>query len=277
MAQTRPNFDPATGDDTSGALRKLDNNCNDLDTRVVAVKSTADAALPKTGGNIAGSLVVTGTITTGGILVTTASTLGIGAKGASGRVDIYPNTETTVGRASVLASGQLQLDGTLQSKGVVTRAGTGGAIGANVYNINWTNVASLYIDSAFIGNFNFATSDPRLKKAIVYLDSAADGDDDIEKVLAMKPCTWRYADIGLWHDDGVTRRSFLSPEMQDIDPMLAEGDRDAVNEDGTPAPLNLGLEAILSTVAGALRREIMLRRALEGRVSAMEAAGGARS
>jgi len=44
MPQSRPNFDPATGDDTSGALRKLDNNCNDLDTRLVAVKTTADGA-----------------------------------------------------------------------------------------------------------------------------------------------------------------------------------------------------------------------------------------
>lgn len=260
MALTRPDFNTSTGDDTTGALRKLDNNDVDLDSR----------KLDKSGGTVTGNLTINGQVTVGGTLVTPSAKLILGAKGASGSIDFYPNTDTTVGKASLTPAGQLQLDDSLRAKGIVTRAGSGGAVGGNVYNVNWTNVASLYIDSAFIGNFNFATSDPRLKQAIVYLDSAADGDSDIQKILAMKPCTWRYADIGLWHDDGITRRSFLSPEMQDIDPMLAEGDRNATNEDGTPAPLNLGLEAILSTVVGALRREIVLRQSLQTRLAALE-------
>lgn len=48
MAQQAVDFDPSTGDDTSGALRKLDNNIKDHETRLVAVKATADAAATKT-------------------------------------------------------------------------------------------------------------------------------------------------------------------------------------------------------------------------------------
>lgn len=256
----------------SAALAVLDDNCVTLAAAVDAARSVADLALPKTGGTVSGSLNVAGNVTVGGLMVTTGATLGIGAKGTSGRVDIYPNTDTTVGRASLLASGQLQLDGTTQSRGYIVRSGTGGAYGNNVFNINWGNNATLYIDNALIGTFAFATSDPRIKKDIVHLDSAQDGDADIERVLAMRPCTWTYDDIGLWHDDGITRRSFLSTEMQDIDPLLAPGDRNAVTEDGGIIPLNLNTDAILSTVVGALRREIALRRALEARLDALEAA-----
>jgi len=70
MTQTRPNFDPATGDDTSGALRKLDNNCVDLDTRVTAATSTANAAsaaataaMPKAGGAFTGAVSTNSGIT----------------------------------------------------------------------------------------------------------------------------------------------------------------------------------------------------------------------
>jgi hypothetical protein len=73
MAITRPNFDPAAGDDTSAALRKLDNNDVGLDARVTAAQAAADAAqgtanaasgtanaaMPKTGGGFSGPITVT--------------------------------------------------------------------------------------------------------------------------------------------------------------------------------------------------------------------------
>ncbi len=65
------------------------------------------------------------------------------------------------------------------------------------------------------------------------------------------PLRYLLQDTQLWEDDGTQYRSFLSPEMRNIDPLLAPGDRNAVNEDGIIQPLNLSNDAIVSVLWGA--------------------------
>ncbi|URL59632.1 hypothetical protein IM816_05915 [Luteibacter flocculans] len=86
MAQQAINFDPATGDDTSGALRKLDNNVNDHETRIVAVKATADGAA--------------GTAATAGTAANTANTA-LTATGWSAAVAPQINSIDGVNRSAI--------------------------------------------------------------------------------------------------------------------------------------------------------------------------------
>lgn len=248
-------------------------------------QTAASAALPKAGGTVTGSITQSGS---GVMIGYRMSPTGTGVYGSmvvnngtellflattinnvnGGFSTLRPLTinmatgETTVGHLFTASDG-------VKSTGYFTRTGTGGVYGGNRYNFNWNGNAEFFIDGTKIGNIAFATSDRRLKRDIQYLDSAAAGDEDIETVLAARPCTWYYRDIGIWKDDGVQRRSFVSDDMQDIKEILAPGDRHAENEFGI-IPLNLNTDAIISTLWGALRREIALRRELELRVAAIE-------
>lgn len=53
MAQQAINFDPATGDDTTGALRKADNNIKDLDGRLSALGNASSRNVGTTAGTVA--------------------------------------------------------------------------------------------------------------------------------------------------------------------------------------------------------------------------------
>ena len=68
MPQQSLDFNPSTGDDTTGALRKLDNNISDHETRISNISQTAAAAMPKAGGTFSGDVntqASNGQITTG--------------------------------------------------------------------------------------------------------------------------------------------------------------------------------------------------------------------
>lgn len=233
------------GDNPTAAFVKLAANDADLDGRV-------SAAMPKTGGTFTGNLQIQQS------LIATGTTLVLGATGAAGQIILRPTNSGSV-QAILGANGAFG-----------TTGGFGTAQGSNAFKIGWTGSAELYIDGTKIGNFAFATSDTRLKRDIVYVDSPEDGDADQKKVLAGRPVTWYQKATGIFGDDGIQRRSFLSPEMQDIDPILAPGDREAVTDDGGIIPLNLNNDAMVSVLWGALRREIQLRQALEERVAALE-------
>lgn len=60
MPQQPLDFNPSTGDDTTGAMRKLDNNVKDHEPRIVAAQAKADAALPKSSPSATGPLTVNG-------------------------------------------------------------------------------------------------------------------------------------------------------------------------------------------------------------------------
>lgn len=81
MAQQPINFDPATGDDTTGALRKADNNIKDLDGRLSALGNASSRNVGTSAGTVAagddsritGALPKSGGYMTGGIKTATSS------------------------------------------------------------------------------------------------------------------------------------------------------------------------------------------------------------
>jgi hypothetical protein len=254
MPQTRPNFDPATGDDTSGALRKLDNNCVDLDTRVAAAstaagsastaaaaaQTTANAAMPKSGGTFTGAVTMNGQLNATGTWI-------IGGTATFSSVPVF-------------SSG-------IQANGITTKLGTTGNYGANKYNFMWAaGVFALYIDSTGIGNVQFSTSDYRIKQEVEYVSGG-----DLDAVMAGKPCTWEFANVAVWTADGIRRRGFIAHELQAVDPLLASGVKDAVDEAGNIIIQQLDPIAISSKLWGALQEVETLRRDLAVRVAAVEA------
>lgn len=274
MAQQTVDFS-LPGDDTTGALRKLDNNVKDHETRLVAAQTaatnagtaatnagnaaaaaqttantantTASAAMPKAGGTFTGSVTFSGAVA----LASNVTTSGVNTWNI-GATCTFSSTPT-------FSSG-------IQTNGINTKLGTSGNYGANKYNFMWASGNfALYIDSTGIGNLQFSTSDYRIKKNVEYVTTG-----DLNDVLAGKPCTWEYRDIAVWTADGVRHRGFIAHELQDIDPLLATGLKDAVDADGNIIVQQLDPIALISKLWGALQEEAHLRMALEDRVAALE-------
>lgn len=155
--------------------------------------------------------------------------------------------------------------GFIQSTGIRSRNNV--AYGPNYITFEWTAGMRMWVDGSNVGTIA-TVSDPRIK----HLWETVDG-GDLADVLAVVPKTWRYRDIALWNDDGIRRRSFNSNELEDVDPLMVSGDRNAVNEfNGTPQPQNIDPLAVCSKLWGALREEAAARMALEDRLANLEAA-----
>lgn len=155
--------------------------------------------------------------------------------------------------------------GFIQSTGIRSRNNI--AFGPNYITFEWTAGMRMWVDGSNVGTIA-TVSDPRIKHLWETV-----GSGDLADVLAVVPKTWRYRDIALWSDDGIRRRSFNSNELEDVDPTLVSGDRNAVNEfNGTPQPQNIDPLAVCSKLWGALREEATARMALEDRLAVLEAA-----
>lgn len=155
--------------------------------------------------------------------------------------------------------------GFIQSTGIRSRNNI--AYGPNYITFEWTSGMRMWVDGMNVGTIA-TVSDPRIKHLWETV-----GPGDLADVLAVVPKTWRFRNIAIWSDDGVRRRSFNSNELEDVDPTLVSGDRDAVNEfNGTPQPQNIDPLAVCSKLWGALREEATARMALEERLAVLEAA-----
>lgn len=102
------------------------------------------------------------------------------------------------------------------------------------------------------------SSDYRLKENIAPIQGAA----DIVKV--MKPCTYTFKSDGSWHD------GFLAHELQEIHPRAVVGEKDAVDEDGTPIYQGVDYSKLTPILTAALQEALNKIDALEDRITAME-------
>lgn len=147
----------------------------------------------------------------------------------------------------------------IQSEGIRSRNNI--AYGPNYISFEWVAGMRMWVDGNDVGIIS-TVSDPRIK----HMWETVEG-GDLDDVLSVVPKTWRYKDISIWSDDGIRRRSFNSNDLEDIDPLLVSGDRNAVNKfNGTPQPQNIDPLAVCSKLWGALREEAFLRIELEDKL-----------
>jgi hypothetical protein len=144
--------------------------------------------------------------------------------------------------------------------GINTRPGSAGAYGANVFNINWTGSAQLWIDSTNIGTIT-VTSDYRIKKNIETSTTPA-----LERIAQIRPVTYEFADYQeLFKADGVAREGFIAHELAEVIPSAVEGEKDAEDQ-----IQSLKLDALCSVMVKAIQEQQTIINDLTARITALE-------
>ena len=146
-------------------------------------------------------------------------------------------------------------------KGYSTRNPLAGTYGGHYFNLIWDGThAGLYIDATLIGTFVF-TSDRRVKHSIESMPNGA-----LDRICNLRPVTYRFADIGIFKDDGLTRSGFIADEVAALIPSAVNGAADAVNDDGSIKPQSLDPLPLIAELVAAvqeLRAEVASLRAAQ--------------
>jgi hypothetical protein len=158
--------------------------------------------------------------------------------------------------ATVDGSGNLAVTGYVTSDSYTCRAGEGGTVRANQFNIDWTGNPEIWIDATKIGVITIA-SDYRIKENVTELPGMWD------QVKALRPISYTRKDNAelLSVADPAERWGFIAHELQEeLIPTAATGYKDAANEVQSPDVMTL-----LAVTTKALQ-EVMVRiEALEAR------------
>lgn len=107
----------------------------------------------------------------------------------------------------------------IAGSGYATRAGLGGALGGNNFNINWTGTAQLWIDATNIGTISI-TSDYRIKKDVTEAPPALD------EILRWRPITYTGKEWGIFPETDYVRHSFIAHELQAVSSDCVIGEKD---------------------------------------------------
>lgn len=145
------------------------------------------------------------------------------------------------------------------------RPGSGGSIGTSSFNINWSSGAAyLWIDTTNCGQITL-TSDYRIKQHVANIAAGA-----LDRVLQLRPISYRYKNIDLWSDDGKEREGFIAHELAEVVPGSVNGTKDAVTESGGIQPQTLDLSSLVAVLTAAMQELTAEVRGLADRVATLE-------
>ena len=141
--------------------------------------------------------------------------------------------------------------------GYLCRSGQTGSFGANNFNLYYTGSnVSLYIDATFIGTIS-TTSDARVKHAVRSLP-----DDALDRVMKLRPVSYRFKDTGIFQDDGIAREGLIAQEVEAVIPSGVSGDE---TKSLNPLPL-------IALTVKAVQEMLHRISGLEARLHALETA-----
>jgi hypothetical protein len=136
----------------------------------------------------------------------------------------------------------------------VNRNGTDGAV-FNFYKAG-TAVGSIDV-TTLLTTYN-TTSDYRLKDNIAPMTGA------LAKVSQLKPVTYK------WKSDGSNGEGFIAHELAEVIPQAVTGQKDAVEEDGTPHYQGIDTSFLVATLTKAIQEQQALIESLTTRLIALE-------
>jgi len=202
------------------------------------------------GYSAAGYTVTTGSYNTvlggfngnqGGLNISTSSNYIVLSDGA-GNPRLYNDTGAWYIYNAVSGGSLLQLNNTsnVNYAPVIFRNG-----GTQVGYINCTTTATGYNSG----------SDYRLKENIKPLTNALD------KVALLKPCEWT------WKVNGSYGDGFVAHELAEVCPQAVDGEKDAVNEDGTPKYQGVDTSFLVATLTAAIQEQQALITDLQARLT----------
>lgn len=217
----------------------------------------SNTALTTWGNLVANNNVVIVTNSYPALLI---SEYGVGSKYIrvhANSLEVINNANTAV-IATITDVGTLNMAGNISANGGYgTKAGVSAGVGGNLYNINWTGVGSLWIDSTYIGQFSFV-SDERVKHRVEPMALL-----DEEAFTAIEPIRFHWADVGIFRDDGAAHWGFSAQNIARTLPEALTGDIEAVQENGDPQPASIDDRAILAQTVLQVQDLIRRIKALE--------------
>jgi hypothetical protein len=146
---------------------------------------------------------------------------------------IKNNGIVLIGRTSQAATSKdplLEVDGFVSFDGFVERAGTGGSDnGGNIINFNWNGTQlEGWVDTTEVASN--ITSDYRIKENVTPIQ-----DGVLDKINQLNPINYTQASCSIFPQiTGSIKTSLIAHELQEVFPDLVIGEKDAMNEDGTP-------------------------------------------
>lgn len=138
------------------------------------------------------------------------------------------------------------------NSGYRTKAGSAAPVGNNLFNLEWTGAqTNLWIDVTNLGAIS-TTSDRRLKDAIAPMEQPA-----IDRVLALRPVSFRYRDTGeeLFSGGPMMHEGFIADELQEVIPSAVNGEKDALTAEGTIQPQTLNMAPVVSVLTKAVQEQ----------------------
>jgi len=100
------------------------------------------------------------------------------------------------------------------------------------------------------------SSDYRLKENIEPMTGA------LAKVALLKPVTYK------WKSDGSDGEGFIAHELAEVAPQCVHGEKDAVDEDGTPAYQGIDTSFLVATLTAAIQEQQAIIESLTARLDA---------
>jgi hypothetical protein len=104
------------------------------------------------------------------------------------------------------------------------------------------------------------SSDYRLKENIQPMTGA------LAKVAQLKPVTYK------WKNNGSNSDGFIAHELAEVCPQAVNGEKDAVNEDGSINPQGIDTSFLVATLTAAIQEQQALITQLTARITALEGA-----
>jgi hypothetical protein len=106
------------------------------------------------------------------------------------------------------------------------------------------------------------SSDYRLKHDIAPMQNA------LATVAQLKPVTYK------WKSDGSDGEGFIAHELAEVAPQCVHGEKDAVDEDGTPAYQGIDTSFLVATLTAAIQEQQAIITTLTDRITALETPTG---
>lgn len=145
------------------------------------------------------------------------------------------------------------------------RFGTTGALDGHLFNLYFNGSGvNLLIDTSDLGVIS-TSSDRRIKHHI-----ASNAPGALARVMSLRPVIYRFAEVGIFRDDGVTRVGFIADEVQTTIPSAVNGAADATQQDGTPQPQSISMLPLIAELTSAIQELKAIVDAQAVRIAALE-------
>jgi len=193
---------------------------------------------------------------------------GVNVTDNTGAYTVYDVTASAE-RMRIDSSGRFLVNTTSVNNGSLSNFNFTGF--SNGIETSWTGTTSIYHvlvrnGNGFLGgvNSNGSTaafvnlSDYRVKENIQPMQGA------LQRVSLLKPCTFNFK------IDGAASEGFIAHELQEVAPIAAFGEKDAVDEEGNPIHQGVDPSKIVALLTAAIQEQQALIQSLTARITALE-------